>query len=91
MAEYLNPNIDPSDVTIDNIGAYDKQTTDVINQIENTDIPNMERSIVDYRNHIRSLPTYKQSCLEIKHLKGSISERNAIVEPINQTIFFIKS
>lgn len=91
MAEHLNPSIDPSNVTIDNIGSYNKQTTDVINYIENIDIPNMERSITNYRNHVRNLPAYKQNCLQIKHLKGTIAQRDAITNPVNQTVFFIKS
>lgn len=90
MAEYLDTNISPDDVTIDNIGSYDKTTENVLNEIQFTDKVKYERDIIGCQNHMNRLPQIKRSKLEIKHLRGSLADRDNITTPVNGSIFFIR-
>lgn len=44
MAELI-PEIDPNNVTIDNIGSFEINTQNIINVIQDTDIPQFETKI----------------------------------------------
>lgn len=90
MAQHLNPNINPSDVIIENISSYSKQTSDVMDEIENNDFNNLNNQITFYQNEIDNLLNYKKYTLQQRHFKGTIEQRNSITNPIAQSIFFIK-
>lgn len=81
MAKYLDTNINPEDVTVDNIFTYDKQTTDVINQIQHVDMTKVS-------NGITGLSGYKQTSFSTRHLKNTIGNRPSTT--VSGTVFFIK-
>ena len=90
MAEYLDTNISPDDVTIDNIGSYDKTTTDVLNQIQFVDKVKYQRNIVAFQNYMNRLPQTKRNKLQVKHLVGTIGQRDGISSPVENSVFFIR-
>lgn len=87
MAEYLDTNISPDDVTIDNIGSYDKTTENVLNEIQFTDKVQYERDIIGCQNHMNRLPQIKRMKLETKHFCGSTA---SITNPTKGSVCFIR-
>lgn len=81
MAKYLDTNISPDDVTIDNISSYNKQTADVIAQIQYVDMTKVSTSI-------ENLQSYKRNSLSIRHLKDTVENRPGTA--VSGTVFFIK-
>ena len=81
MARYLDDNISPDDITADNIYYYDKNTTDVINQIQFVDMAN-------FSSGVTGLSGYKQHSLQIRHLKDTLENRPSTAEA--GAVFFIK-
>ena len=79
MANYIDP-IDPSVVNPDNIDNYEKNTIDVLKEIQNTDMVNVQQDITNLSN-------YKSQCLQERHLKGPIANRPTA--PAAKTVFFI--
>ena len=88
MAKQLDTNISPNDVTIDNIGSYDKNTTDVLNEIQFTDKVKYEHDIVNCQNHMNRLLQIKRSKIEEKHFCGSTA---SITNPTSGSVCFILS
>lgn len=81
MAEYLDTNISPDDITVDNIFSYNKQTTDTINQIQFVDMAN-------FTTEVEKLLNYQQNIFSSRHLKDTIENRPDAAEA--NTVFFIK-
>ncbi len=81
MAKYLDTNISPDDVTVDNISSYNKQTADVITQIRYVDMTRVSTGIA-------GLDSYKQNSLSTRHLKDT--EENRPSTAVSGTVFFIK-
>ena len=81
MAKYLDTNISPDDITVDNISSYNKQTADVIAQIQQVDMAKASAGIT-------GLYSYKQNSLSTRHLKDT--EENRPSTAVSGTVFFIK-
>lgn len=81
MARYLDDNISPDDITADNIYYYDKNTTDVINQIQFVDMAN-------FSSGVAGLSGYKQNSLQTRHMKETLENRPSTAEA--GAVFFIK-
>ena len=81
MAEYLDTNISPDDITVDNIFSYNKQTTDTINQIQFVDMAN-------FTTEVGKLLNYQQNSFSTRHLKNTIENRPDTT--VTNTVFFIK-
>ena len=81
MARYLDTNILPDDITVDNIFNYNKYTEDVINQIQFVDIDS-------FSDEVAGLLNYQQNSFSSRHLKNTIENRPDAAEA--NTVFFIK-
>lgn len=82
MARYLDENISPGDITADNIRNYDRETNQVLNQVQNVDMAN-------FTTGVNNLVNYKQQKVEKKHLKGrSLPSSDTVT---SGTVFFMVS
>ena len=87
----LRTDILPAQVTIDNIGSWDRQSTNFLNGIQNIDIVNLENGIINIQNEINNLPSYLTTELEKYRYKGSVSDRNALTNMPTGSIFLINT